>query len=87
MAPTIIAFDLYGTILSTDSIVKALAGLFGDETAKIIATQARRYQLEYTWRINSMGESYSERFAAKQARGHYLLMNIGDGVSRHVSVV
>lgn len=64
MAPTIIAFDLYGTILSTDSIVKALAGLFGDEKAKTVATQARRYQLEYTWRINSMGESYSEKFAA-----------------------
>jgi 2-haloacid dehalogenase len=67
MTPTIIAFDLYGTILSTDSIVKELAGLFGDEKAKIIATQARRYQLEYTWRINSMGESFSERLAAKDA--------------------
>ncbi|KAL7938854.1 haloacid dehalogenase [Trichoderma chlorosporum] len=62
MAPTIIAFDLYGTILSTDSIGKALAGLFGNEKAKTIATQARRYQLEYTWRINSMGmyQSFSE---------------------------
>ncbi|KAL7797262.1 haloacid dehalogenase [Trichoderma ceciliae] len=62
MAPTIIAFDLYGTLLSTDSIVKELAGLFGDEKAKTIATQARRYQLEYTWRINSMGmyRSFSE---------------------------
>ncbi|KAL7951403.1 haloacid dehalogenase [Trichoderma barbatum] len=62
MAPTIIAFDLYGTILSTDSIVKELVGLFGDEKAKTIATQARRYQLEYTWRINSMGmyQSFSE---------------------------
>ncbi|KAH0493017.1 hypothetical protein TgHK011_007940 [Trichoderma gracile] len=55
MAPTVIAFDLYGTILSTDSIVKTLAGIFGDEKAKTIATQARRYQLEYSWRINSMG--------------------------------
>ena len=60
MAPTVIAFDLYGTILSTDSIVKTLAGFFGDEQAKTIATQARRYQLEYTWRISTMGESLSE---------------------------
>ncbi|KAL6870506.1 haloacid dehalogenase [Trichoderma novae-zelandiae] len=62
MAPTVIAFDLYGTILSTDSIVKTLAGFFGDEKAKTIATQARRYQLEYTWRINSMGmyQSFGE---------------------------
>lgn len=56
MASTTIAFDLYGTILSTDSIVKELAKLFGDEKAKIVATQARRYQLEYSWRINGMGE-------------------------------
>lgn len=56
MAPTTIAFDLYGTILSTDSIVKELAKLFGDEKAKVVATQARRYQLEYSWRINGMGE-------------------------------
>ncbi|KAL7918219.1 HAD-like domain-containing protein [Trichoderma austrokoningii] len=55
MAPTTIAFDLYGTILSTDSIVKELAKLFGDEKAKTVATQARRYQLEYSWRINGMG--------------------------------
>lgn len=59
MAPTTIAFDLYGTILSTDSIVKELAKLFGDEKAKVVATQARRYQLEYSWRINGMGEQTS----------------------------
>lgn len=61
MAPTTIAFDLYGTILSTDSIVKELAKLFGDEKAKTVATQARRYQLEYSWRINGMGEISSFR--------------------------
>ncbi|KAK1248423.1 hypothetical protein MKX08_006643 [Trichoderma sp. CBMAI-0020] len=62
MAPTTIAFDLYGTILSTDSIVKELAKLFGDEKAKVVATQARRYQLEYSWRINGMGmyQSFGE---------------------------
>lgn len=62
MAPTTIAFDLYGTILSTDSIVKELAKIFGDEKAKVVATQARRYQLEYSWRINGMGmyQSFGE---------------------------
>lgn len=68
MASTIIAFDLYGTILSTDSIVKELAGLFGDEKAKTIATQARRYQLEYSWRISTMGESYSGLLVVDDAR-------------------
>lgn len=54
---TIIAFDLYGTLLSTDSIAAELAKSVGDETAKTLATLWRRYQLEYTWRMNSMGES------------------------------
>jgi 2-haloacid dehalogenase len=52
---TIIAFDLYGTLLSTESIAKELATHFGDEKASSIAELWRRYQLEYTWRMNSMG--------------------------------
>jgi 2-haloacid dehalogenase len=69
MAPTTIAFDLYGTILSTDSIGKELSKIFGDEKAKVIATQARRYQLEYSWRINGMGELlHLGRSAAMQSR-------------------
>ncbi|KFX87439.1 hypothetical protein V490_08242, partial [Pseudogymnoascus sp. VKM F-3557] len=57
MAPgnkTVIAFDLYGTLLSTDSIAKELSSHFGDEKAKSLAALWRRYQLEYTWRLNSM---------------------------------
>jgi len=56
MAP-IIAFDLYGTILSTDSIAVELAEIVGDDrVAKDLAALWRRYQLEYTWRINCMGK-------------------------------
>jgi hypothetical protein len=51
---TIIAFDLYGTLLSTESIAKELAAHFGAEKANTIAALWRRYQLEYTWRMNSM---------------------------------
>lgn len=51
----VIAFDLYGTLLSTDSIAKELAIHFGNEKAGLIAALWRRYQLEYTWRMNSMG--------------------------------
>ncbi|KAK3376659.1 HAD-like domain-containing protein [Lasiosphaeria ovina] len=51
----IIAFDLYGTLLSTESIAVELAKVFGDDAAKSISPLWRRYQLEYTWRINSMG--------------------------------
>ncbi|KAH7382827.1 HAD-like domain-containing protein [Cadophora sp. MPI-SDFR-AT-0126] len=51
----VIAFDLYGTLLSTESIAKELASHFGDEKAQSIAALWRRFQLEYTWRMNSMG--------------------------------
>lgn len=57
MAPnenTIIAFDLYGTLLSTESIAKELAKHFGEEKAATVAATWRKYQLEYTWRLNSM---------------------------------
>jgi len=52
---TVIAFDLYGTLLSTESVAKELAAVYGDENAPALAAQWRRFQLEYTWRINSMG--------------------------------
>ncbi|KAF4332334.1 haloacid dehalogenase type II [Fusarium beomiforme] len=55
MERTVIAFDLYGTILSTGSISGELAKLYGEDKAQSIAALARRYQLESTWRVTSMG--------------------------------
>lgn len=52
----IVAFDLYGTLLSTESIAAELEKMFGDDS-KGIAEEARRLQLEYTWRSNSMSKS------------------------------
>ena len=57
----IIAFDLYGTLLSTESIAKELSTHFGKDTAASLAGLWRRYQLEYTWRLNSMGMLYQSR--------------------------
>ncbi|KAF2815044.1 haloacid dehalogenase, type II, partial [Mytilinidion resinicola] len=57
MAPNkdiILAFDAYGTLLSTESIAQKLAEHFGNETAQAVAQTWRKYQLEYTWRANSM---------------------------------
>ena len=51
----VLAFDLYGTLLSTESIAKRLAKQFGGEKATQLAASWRKYQLEYTWRLNSMG--------------------------------
>ncbi|KAM3505711.1 hypothetical protein MY11210_007851 [Beauveria gryllotalpidicola] len=71
MPETIIAFDLYGTLLSTDSIATELAQLYGDETAQTLAARARTLQLEYTWRSNSMNryQSFSNvtRWSFRQA--------------------
>ncbi|TVY30872.1 2-haloalkanoic acid dehalogenase [Lachnellula hyalina] len=39
---TVIAFDLYGTLLSTESIAKELATHFGDEKAQSVAALWRR---------------------------------------------
>lgn len=52
----VLAFDAYGTLLSTESIAKKLASHFGQEKAQTIAATWRKYQLEYTWRLNSMSE-------------------------------
>jgi 2-haloacid dehalogenase len=52
--PIILAFDVYGTLLSTESIAKELAEHFGQDKATSIAAEWRKYQLEYTWRLNSM---------------------------------
>ncbi|KAM0717578.1 hypothetical protein Q7P37_007430 [Cladosporium fusiforme] len=51
----VIAFDAYGTLLSTESVAQQLSKHFGEEKANTLATAWRKYQLEYTWRLNSMG--------------------------------
>lgn len=66
MSKIIVAFDLYGTLLSTASIATKLASHFGQETADSIAVIWRKYQLEYTWRLNSMRENASVVFRMSQ---------------------
>ncbi|KGO36446.1 hypothetical protein PEX1_099820 [Penicillium expansum] len=57
-AKTVVAFDLYGTLLSTESIVKQLEKNYDNAKAQSISALWRRYQLEYTWRLNSMGKQH-----------------------------
>lgn len=59
MAPAkeiILAFDLYDTILDTGSIKDAIGDQFGKYKGAPLATLMRRFQLEYTWRLNSMSK-------------------------------
>ena len=62
----VIAFDAYGTLLSTESIAKKLAAHFGAEQADAVAAAWRKYQLEYTWRLNSMGKESKASFLRKK---------------------
>lgn len=52
----VIAFDAYGTLLSTESIADAVSKHIGREKAASVAQIWRKHQLEYTWRLNSMGQ-------------------------------
>lgn len=69
---TVIAFDLYGTLLSTESIAKELATHFGQEKAASLAALWRRYQLEYTWRLNSMNKYQPFSDITRNSLGHAL---------------
>ncbi|KAH9913840.1 HAD-like domain-containing protein [Fomitopsis serialis] len=53
----VLAFDIYGTILNTNSITSGIKqhSHLDDEKAAQLSQLWRRYQLEYTWRLNSMG--------------------------------
>lgn len=55
MRPIVLAFDIYGTLLAVDSIAAELQRHFPEDKAKTVAELWRRHQLEYTWRLNSMG--------------------------------
>jgi len=54
----VLAFDIYGTLLNTGaisrSIQKYVKEIQSEEQGKFLATSWRTYQLEYTWRLNSM---------------------------------
>ena len=54
VAKIVVAFDVYGTLLSTESMAQKLASHFGQKRADKIAALWRKIQLEYTWRLNSM---------------------------------
>ncbi|KAI0449921.1 haloacid dehalogenase [Xylaria acuta] len=66
----VIAFDLYGTLLSTESIADELAKIYGEDKAQSLATVWRRYQLEYTWRINSMRQYKTFSEITRSALAH-----------------
>ncbi|KAH7138262.1 hypothetical protein B0J11DRAFT_10942 [Dendryphion nanum] len=68
----VLAFDVYGTLLSTESIATQLATHFGESVAKAVATEWRKYQLEYTWRLNSMKKYISFSAVTEKSLHHAL---------------
>ncbi|KAL4923185.1 haloacid dehalogenase, type II [Aspergillus undulatus] len=75
----VLAFDLYGTLLSTESIAKRLESHFPDK-AQSISTLWRRYQLEYTWRLNSMG-TYEPFSSITRNALHHALSEHGESLN------
>jgi len=58
MAPgkVLFAFDVYGTLFDTSSISKSVSKhVDSPEVARAITADWRMHQLEYSWRLNSMG--------------------------------
>ena len=59
-SPIVLAYDLFGTILDPSSLSEYVKSAVGDEHGKAatVASKWRTLQIEYTWRLNSMGERF-----------------------------
>lgn len=57
MGDIVLAFDIYGTLLSFETVTHELKRFLDNDKirARTVAQTWRRYQLEYTFRLNSMG--------------------------------
>ena len=53
--PRALIFDLYGTLVDTDSVTEACEEAFPGK-GSLLSSLWRRKQLEYTWLLNSMGQ-------------------------------
>lgn len=51
----VIAVDIFGTVLTMDTIAQELEKLFPQANAETILKTWRQNQLAYTWRLNSLG--------------------------------
>ncbi|PYH99272.1 haloacid dehalogenase, type II [Aspergillus ellipticus CBS 707.79] len=70
----VLAFDIYGTLFSFDAVTHELQRYLGDDKARAqtVSQTWRRYQLEYTWRLNSMGRYLPFRDVTKNSLVHAL---------------
>ena len=75
MPKKILAFDLYGTLLSTTSISSSLSAILTltSEKSSRLASRWRALQLEYSWRLTCMGQYVSFRELTQASLLHVLL--------------
>ncbi|KAI0338394.1 haloacid dehalogenase [Trametopsis cervina] len=73
----VLAFDIYGTILDTNGIATALGSALNldEDKAAQLSLLWRRYQLEYTYRLNSMRVYESFDTVTRNALLHALAEN------------
>ncbi len=63
---TVLAFDVYGTLIDTAGVTGRLSDLVGDRAVEF-STQWRLKQLEYSWRYGLMDEYRDFRICTRQA--------------------
>ncbi len=63
---TVLAFDVYGTLIDTAGVTDRLADLVGDRAPEF-SRQWRAKQLEYTWRYGLMAQYRDFRVCTRQA--------------------
>ncbi|PYI04877.1 haloacid dehalogenase, type II [Aspergillus sclerotiicarbonarius CBS 121057] len=70
----VLAFDIYGTLLSFEAVIHEPERCLENDQARArtVSQTWRRYQLEYTWRLNSMGRYLSFLEVTKNALLHAL---------------
>lgn len=53
----VVALDIYGTILTMETIAQEIEKQFPQANAEAILKTWRQHQLAYTWRLNCLGAS------------------------------
>ncbi len=82
---TIIAFDVFGTLIDTDSVVKALETIFEDNAPNVAACW-RQKQLEYSFRRSAMGDPATFTIITEQALRYSMRLFLGsDPKDEHIS--
>ncbi|ODM23466.1 hypothetical protein SI65_01055 [Aspergillus cristatus] len=82
----VIAMDIYGTVLTMETIAQELEKHFPKANAEAILKTWRQHQLAYTWRLNSLGRFLPFSEVTRNALSHTLAETPGaDPAEQHIN--